>query len=560
MQSIIRTGVAAGLLGLCALSGAQTTQDLLNDAQTTGDVLVNGMGYAAQRYSPLTQINKTNVKRLVPVWNTSLASNTGEQAQPVIHDGVMYVTTFNATFAIDALSGRVLWRSALDLDPGLARVICCGQVNRGAALYEGKVFRGTPDAFMQALDAKTGKELWRTKLLDWEDGYSITGSPIVANGVLITGMAGGEYGVRGFIAGFDPATGKELWRHHTVPGENEPGSDSWPSNDMAKRGGGTTWGPGSYDPKLDLVYWGTGNAGPWDSRGRKGDNKNTASVIAVRPKTGELVWAFQFTPNDAFDFDSISQMVLADIKVNGQTRPVLMHADKNGFMYVLDRSNGKYIAGNKFVKVTWADGLDPNGRPILSAATKRFMENNDKIETWPSNSGGVNWHPMAYSPRTGLLYANTLEFGMEIVGKGPVEYKSRGQLYMGVSIKKLYPEDGNRGYLKAIDPLTGNIKWQVPAQIPHWAGTLVTASDIVFTGDMLGAFKAFDANTGKVLWSFQTGSGIVSQPITWEHKGRQYVTVLSGIGGVYAQNSGDERLRNVPTGGSAWTFALFDNK
>jgi alcohol dehydrogenase (cytochrome c) len=453
-----------------------------------------------------------------------------------------------------------LWRNNLDLDPGLARVICCGQVNRGAAIYEGKMFRGTPDAFVQALDAKTGKELWKTKLLDWQDGYSITGSPIVANGVLITGMAGGEYGVRGFIAGFDPQTGKELWRRHTIPGANEPGSESWPAGDMASRGGGSTWGPGSYDVKLDLVYWGTGNAGPWDARGRQGDNKHTASVIAVRPKTGEMVWAFQFTPRDPFDFDSISQMVLADIKVNGENREVLMHADKNGFMYVLDRANGKFIAGNKFVKVTWATGLDAEGRPILSDTTKRLIENNEEIDTWPSNSGGVNWHPMSFSPRTGLLYATTLEFGMKIKGTGPVEYKSRGQRYTGVSVKKLYPEDGNRGYLKAIDPLTGKAKWQYPSQIPHWAGTMVTASDLVFTGDMLGSFMAFDANNGNKLWSFQTGSGIVSQPITWEHKGRQYVTVLSGIGGVYAQNSGDERLSKVAGGGSVWTFALFDQK
>jgi alcohol dehydrogenase (cytochrome c) len=547
-------------MALSSIASAQSIQDLVNDAKTGNDVLINGMGYNAQRYSQLTQINKRNVKRLVPVWNTSLASNLGEQAQPVIYNGIMYVTNFSSTFAIDALTGRILWRNNLDLDPGLARVICCGQVNRGAAIYDGKVFRGTPDAFVQALDAKTGKELWKTKLLDWQDGYSITGSPIVANGVLITGMAGGEYGVRGFIAGFDPQTGKELWRRHTIPGANEPGSESWPAGDMASRGGGSTWGPGSYDVKLDLVYWGTGNAGPWDARGRQGDNKHTASVIAVRPKTGEMAWAFQFTPRDPFDFDSISQMVLADIKVNGENREVLMHADKNGFMYVLDRANGKFIAGNKFVKVTWATGLDAEGRPILSDTTKRLIENNEEIDTWPSNSGGVNWHPMSFSPRTGLLYATTLEFGMKIKGTGPVEYKSRGQRYTGVSVKKLYPEDGNRGYLKAIDPLTGKAKWQYPSQIPHWAGTMVTASDLVFTGDMLGSFMAFNANNGNKLWSFQTGSGIVSQPITWEHKGRQYVTVLSGIGGVYAQNSGDERLSKVAGGGSVWTFALFDQK
>ena len=240
---------------------AQTSEDILK-AQVKGEsVLSNGMGYYAQRYSTLKQINTKNAKHLVPVWNTSMASNLGEEAQPLVFNGVMYVTNFNSTLAINALTGRILWKHNLELDAGVPRVICCGQVNRGPALYEGKVFRGTPDAHMLALDAVTGKELWRTKLMDWQDGYSVTGAPIVANGVLITGMAGGEYGTRGFLAGFEPNTGKEIWRHYNVPAPGEPGSETWPG-DTADRGGATTWVAGSYDPDLDLIYWGTGNAGP----------------------------------------------------------------------------------------------------------------------------------------------------------------------------------------------------------------------------------------------------------------------------------------------------------
>ena len=534
---------------------AQTSEDILKAHVKGESVLSNGMGYYAQRYSALKQINTKNAKHLVPVWNTSMASNLGEEAQPLVFNGVMYVTNFNSTLAINALTGRILWKHNLELDAGVPRVICCGQVNRGPALYEGKVFRGTPDAHMLALDAVTGKELWRTKLMDWQDGYSVTGAPIVANGVLITGMAGGEYGTRGFLAGFDPNTGKEIWRHYNVPAPGEPGSETWPG-DTADRGGATTWVAGSYDPDLDLIYWGTGNAGPWNASMRKGDNKNASSVIAVNPKTGKLAWAFQFTPGDPFDFDSVSQMVLADIKVKGEMRKVLMHADKNGFLYVIDRTNGQIIAGNKYVKVTWASGLDAKGRPMWSDTTTKLVETGQEVESWPANTGGMNWYPMTFSPKTGMLYANTLEGGMLIKHTGPVEYKSRGQRYIGVAIKKLWPEDGNRGWLRAMDPLTAKVKWQYPAQIPHWAGLTVTSTDVLFTGDMLGEFMAFDAVNGKKLWSFQTGSGITSQPITWSHQGRQYVTVVSGIGGVYAQNAGDERLSKVNPGGSVWTFAL----
>lgn len=533
---------------------AQTAQDLLKDHQTPGDVLINGMGYNAQRYSPLAKINRGSVKRLVPVWNTSLANMLGEEEQPLVYDGALYVTNHRSTYAINAQTGRVLWKDDLEYDAELPRVFCCGQVNRGPALYEGRLFRGTPDAHIQALDAKTGKELWKTMVMDWRDGYSMTGAPLVANGVLVSGVAGGEYGVRGFLLGLDPETGKELWRRYTIPGPGEPGNETWP-DDSWQRGGATTWVAGSYDPALDLVYWGTGNAGPWNAGVRKGDNKHASSVIAVRPKTGEIVWTYQFTPSDPFDFDSVSQMILADIKVSGALRKVLMHADKNGFLYVMDRTNGKLIAGNPYVKVTWAQGLDANGRPILSASTRKLVDTGEEVETWPSITGGKNWNPMSFNPKTGFLYANTIDGGM-LIRHTPVEYKSRGQRYIGVAIKRVWPEDGNRGALRALDPLTGKTKWEVPYPVPSYSGTLTTAGDLVFSGDMFGAFSAYDATNGTKLWSFQTGSGIVGQPITWEHAGVQYVTVVSGIGGVYAQNSGDERLRTVPAGGSVWTFAL----
>jgi len=554
MRSSSSLCILIAAAGLAAAVQAQTAGELTDAARHPSTVLINGFAYDAARFSGMTQIDRDNVKRLVPVWSTSLDNNLGEESQPLFYDGVLYVTNHRATYAISARSGRVLWKDVLDYDPELPRVICCGQVNRGAALYEGKLFRGTLDAHVQALDAKTGKELWKTRLIDWRDGYSITGAPMVAAGVLISGMAGGEYGTRGFLVGLDPSTGKELWRTYTVPGPGEDTKASWPE-DQWKRGGGSTWGGGAYDPALDLVYWGTGNAGPWNAGVRKGDNKNAASTIAIRPKTGEMVWAYQNTPGDPFDFDSISQPVLGELKVDGKPRQVLMHADKNGFFYVLDRQTGKPLAANPYVKVTWATGLDASWRPVWSEATRRLVETGEEVETWPSISGGKNWNPMSFSPLTGLVYANTLNGGM-MIKHTPVEYKTRGQRYLGVAIKRLWED--NRGALRAIDPLTGKARWQVPYAIPSFAGTMSTASNLVFTGDMLGEFSAYDAENGRKLWSFQTGSGIIGQPITWEAGGVQYVSVTSGIGGVYALNSGDERLRLVPAGGSLWTFALHE--
>jgi alcohol dehydrogenase (cytochrome c) len=549
-----RAFLAALIFLAPASAWAQSAQELLNDHQTPGDVLVNGMGYSAQRYSPLGKIDTGNVQRLVPVWNVSLANMLGEESQPLVWDGMVYVTNHRSTYAVNAATGRVAWKNDLEYDPELPRVVCCGQVNRGPALYEGRLFRGTLDAQLQALDAKTGKELWKTKLMEWQDGYSATGAPLVAAGVLISGIAGGEYGTRGFLAGFDPATGKELWRRHTIPGPGEPGNETWPG-DSWQRGGATTWVGGEYDAELDLVYWGTGNAGPWNAGVRKGDNKHASSVLAIRPKTGEIVWSYQFTPGDPFDFDSVSQMVLADIDVRGERRKVIMHADKNGFLYTLDRASGRLLAANAFVKVTWAEGIDANGRPVLSAATKKLIETGQEIETWPALTGGKNWNPMSFNPKTGLLYANTSDGGM-LTRHVPVEYKSRGQRYTGVVNKRVWPEDGHRGALRALDPLTGKTKWEVPYPVPSFSGTMTTAGGLVFSGDMFGAFSAYDAASGKRLWSFQTGSGIVGQPITWEANGVQYVAITSGIGGVYAQNAGDERLRTVPAGGSLWAFAL----
>ena len=551
--------------GLCLLLSAtvsaQTMDDLRNDGKNTDNVLTFGMGYHQQRYSTLNQITKRNVRRLVPMWNLSVNNDFGEQGQPFIYDGVMYVTNVKRTMAIDIATGRQLWQSVSEWDPATARVICCGLSTRGVAVYNGKVFVGTIDAHLKALDAKTGKPIWRVKMAEWKEGYSITSAPTVANGVLMQGIAGGEFGIRGFVDGYDPDTGKRLYRRHTTPDPGEKGSETWPAGDAYLKGGASTWMTGSYDPELDLVYWGTGNGGPWDPNARSpGDNLWMGAVIAMRPKTGEIVWHYQWTPSEPFDYDGINENVLADIRIEGQMRKVLMHADRNGFLYVLDRTNGKLIAANAFVRQNWAERVDlTTGRPVFSDVSKRLRAG-EKVELWPRTTGGKNWPPMAFNPRTGLLYFTRLEESMMIqYNPKLLDYKP-GQRYTGAETGRVpLPPGTPFGYYNAMDPMTGKPKWQVPlhdADIGMWAGTLSTAGGLLFTGKQTGEFIAMDEDNGKVLWKFQTGSAVNAPPITYTHKGVQYVSVMSGIAG---GTSVRLRAENIQRGGSVWTFAIMQD-
>jgi alcohol dehydrogenase (cytochrome c) len=549
--------VALGASG--ALS--QSADELKNDHLTPADVLVYGMGYSGQRYSPLTLINNDNVSKLVPAWALSLSDNHGGESFPVVKDGVIYVTTHGATIAVDALTGRQIWRVNHEYPPETLRVVCCGVVNRGAAIYNGKIIRALLDNHIVALDAKTGKEVWKVKSPEptsVENGYAMTGAPLIANGVAIVGVAGAEFSHRGFLEGYDPETGNHLWRLYTVPAKGEPGSETW-AGDTNLTGGGSSWVTGSYDPELDLVYWGTGNPAPWNPRTRKGDNLFTNSIFAVRPKTGERVWYFQTTPGDPFDYDGVHTPMNATINVDGQQRKVVIQANRGGFLYVLDAKNGELLASNAFGKVNWADGIDlKTGRPKHTQVYFDALEGKN-VTVWPSVTGVTNWQHMSFSPRTGLLYINTAHVGMTYEAPAPQPMAPGRPSGPGTVKRTVVVDDPNiRGYLKAVDPITGKSKWEVPYRSPNFSSTLVTASDLVFTGVMTGEFQALDANTGKILWSFQTPSGIVGQPVTWERGGKQYVTVMSGIGGVYALRSGDPNLVNVPTGVTLWTFALFD--
>ena len=529
----------------------QTIQELVNDGKNTENVLTQSMGYDRKSYSPLKQINKSNVKKLVPLWSTSVMNDQGELAQPTIYNGVMYVVNGKWTFAIDVETGRQIWRTPTEIESGITRAA----FNRGAAtIFNGKVFRVTIDNHLLALDMKTGKELWNQKFADSKQGYYATGGPIVANGVVISGVAGGESTTRGFLDGWDPDTGKKLWRRYTIPAPGEPGSETWPKGtDAWSQGGGPTWRSGSYDSELDLVYWGTGNAEPYDPRPREGlDSLFTNSVLAIRPKTGEVACYFQYTPNDVYDVDATDENVLADIRIGGQLRKVMIQANKNGFMYVLDRTNCKLIAAHPYVKVNWATHIDlTTGRPVLTDLSKRFAAG-EEVEIWPSR--GTNAVPIAFNPNTGLIYASSWDVA-RIQKLAPPKPTVIGGTTTGVDAK--LPEMKATdvfGHFLAINPITGEKKWEIPlTELPSSSGMLATAGGLIFTGKLTGEFIALDEDTGKTLWQFKTGSSVNSTAITYTHKGKQYVTVASGLGGILATRYAAGK---VPSGGSVWTFAL----
>ena len=552
-----RIALAAGL-AIFASHGAsaQSADQLVKGATDTANVLNYGMGYNLQRFSPLTQINKDNAKNLVPVWNYSFADDRSEESQPLVYQGVLYVTTHNATMAVDAKTGKQIWKSKIDYPAETPRVVCCGIINRGAALFDGKVFRTTLDANVIALDAKTGKELWRQKAADIKEGYSMTVAPLVADGVVITGISGAEFGTRGFIDGWDPATGKHLWRTHTVPTPDEPGGDTW-KGDTWKLGGGSTWITGSYDPEQNTVFWGVGNPGPFNAAVRPGDNLYTCSVLALDPKTGKMKWHFQFSPNNPFDYDAVAEMVLADMNVEGKPTKVLMNANRNGFFYVLDRSNGKLLAANPYVKVNWASSIDlKTGKPVETDVTRDAREGK-KVTVYPSILGGKNWQPMSFNPQTGLVYIPTNNVCMDW-SVSDVNYK-RGVFYLGAEFPTKAGPGGFLGELVAWDPIANKKVWSIKEDLPFNGGTLTTGGNLVFSGNLHGDFRAIDAKNGKVLWSKNLGSGIGAGPVTYSVDGKQYVAIVVGRTAALPAFLGDigkQMVAAAPEGGSLFVFAL----
>jgi alcohol dehydrogenase (cytochrome c) len=527
---------------------AQTWQEIV-EPKNPDNVLSHSMGLDRKSYSPLKLINKSNIKRLVPVWSTSLMNDRGELSAPAVYNGVIYAINGQWTFALDVETGKQLWRTKVESEvdrPG---------ITRGAPLlYNGRLFRVQIDNHLVALDMKTGKEVWKQQFAEAKEGYYATGAPIIANGVLISGMSGGESTTRGFLDGWDPDTGKKLWRRYTIPAPGEPGSETWPANsDAWTRGGGPTWRSGTYDPQLDLVYWGTGNAEPYDPRPRGAlDSLYTSSVLALKPKTGEIVCHYQYTPNDVYDVDATDEQVLADLVIDGQTRKVMIQANKNGFMYVLDRTNCKPIAANAYTKVNWASGIDKEtSRPVLTDVYKKFMAG-EEVQVLPSR--GTNAVPIAFNPNTGLVYANTWDVPriQKLAASNP---QALGSVSTGVTARNPPVVQGAVvGAFIAINPVTGERKWEAPLTTePSAAGMLATDGGLIFTGKLTGEVLALDSDTGKTLWQFKTGSSVNATAITYTHNGKQYVSIASGQGGAVAPRFVQA---TVPTGGSLWTFAL----
>ena len=579
MGSLLASLLASGGVGMAwAAGGAAVTTGMLEGAsKNTAAVLSFGMGSEGQRYSPLAQINTANVGRLTPAWSFSFGGEKqrGQESQPLIHNGKMFVTaSYSRIFAVDLKNGAKLWKYEHRLPDGI--MPCCDVVNRGAALFVNLVIFGTLDAQLVALDQDTGKIVWKEKVDDYAAGYSMTAAPLIAKGLLLTGVSGGEFGIVGRVEARNPRTGELVWSRPMVEGHMGHKYDkdgnaidngitgtpnkTWPG-DLWKTGGASTWMGGTYDPVTGLAYFGTGNPAPWNSHLRPGDNLYSSSTVALDVTTGQIKWSYQNTPNDAWDFDGANEFVTFDMdgkRYGGK-------ADRNGFFYVNDAATGKLQNAFPYVKkITWATGIDlQTGRPKFTAdgrpgdPTKGEEGKKGKtVFAAPAFLGAKNQMPMAYSPQTKLFYVPANEWGMDIWNE-PISYKKGGAyLGAGFTIKPLF--DDYIGALRAVDPKTGKIAWEVKNNAPLWGGVMTTAGGLVFYGTPEGYLKALDAKSGKELWKFQTGSGVVAPPVTWQDGGVQYVAVVSGWGGAVPLWGGEvaKKVNFLEQGGSVWVFKL----
>ena len=540
------------ILGAAAAGGLSAQvpfERLRNTAGEARNWLTYSGTYFSQRYSQLDQITADNVGDLELQWLYQTPVPGPWQATPIVVDGVMYVSQRpNDIVALDARTGRVYWTYSYPT-PSDHRA-CCGANNRGVAVLGDRVFMGTLDAHVVAIDASSGAELWDVEVADKRLSYAYTLAPLAVKDKVIVGTTGGDRGIRGFISAFDAATGEEAWRFYTIPGPGEPGHETWEpcppdpetycDPEAWKHGGAAAWLTGSYDPELNLLFWGIGNPGPdFFREQRPGDNLYSNSVVALDPDTGELRWHFQFTPADPYDFDAVQIPVLADIERGGTLFKVVLWANRNGFYYVLDRATGRFLTGEPFVRVNWAEGLDDSGRPVETPQPPGSP-------TYPGVQGGTNWYSPAYSPRTELFYIPAWEDYASIFGGEPQEYEP-GQLFLGGRPGAYEPvpdaptgagltrgpinswtNEVGHGAVLAIDALTGEQKWKFEMTDVISSGILTTASDLLFTGARSGYFQALDARTGDLLWKASLGSQIVNGPMTYEVEGRQYVAVIAG--------------------------------
>jgi alcohol dehydrogenase (cytochrome c) len=588
------TSIASALAGAFLMATAltpvraadMTTERELNPQREPQNWILHHGNYQGHRFSSLKEINAENVKNLKPAFTVALSgfqsggryAHGNLEATPLVEDGIMYVPDgWGSVYAIDLSSGKkgtIKWK----MDPGTDRawagdVACCGVNNRGVALWKDKVISIALDGRMFAINKATGEVVWERKIADPANAEVLTIAPLVIRDMAIVGTAGGEFGIRGFIEATDLNTGKPLWRTYTIPGTGEPGNETWKDGkDRWKHGGGSIWETATYDPESDTFYQGVGNAGPdWDAEYRPGDNKWAASVLAISPNDGKIKWGFQYTPNDPYDFDEISEHPIINAKVNGEERKLIVHAARNGFFYALDRANGSFVAGKQYVdELNWTPGLDPKtGKPLNYDPNKDFQVYNvgshgtraqpKGNKLCPSHFGGKNWEPTAYNPELGLLYIPSIE-GCNYIET--VEQKDMQDQGGAVKVRERFTGGGPKtpdrlyGSLKAVDPATGEIKASLKLDYPDVGGALATGGNLVFTGLPDGTFSAHDAKTLKELWSFNVGTGINAPPITYSVNGKQYIAVL--VGSRQAPNIVplSPELKNTSTASMLFVFSL----
>ncbi len=589
--SFLRTGLCAVIVACFGCGTQHNSQTSETSPQATGkstevdsariihadaepgNWMTYGRTYNEQRFSPLEQITDGNVNRLSLAWYYDLNTRRGQEATPLVLDGVMYFTTaWSKVISLDAASGARRWEYDPKVPPEWAVNACCDVVNRGVAAWKGKVFVGTLDGRLIALDAAAGKPVWETMTIDPKVRYTITGAPRVVKGKVIIGNGGAEMGVRGYVSAYDAETGRLVWRFYTAPGDPskpfespvlEKAAKTWSGQWWKNGGGGTVWDAMAYDPELDLLYIGTGNADPWARKIRNphaGDNLLASSIVALRPDTGEYVWHYQESPSDEWDFDSAEQIILADLRIDGQLRQVLLHAPKNGFFYVLDRATGKLLSAKPFVPVTWATGIDlQTGRPVESPGAQYEASSKTSVVS-PGPGGAHTWQPASYSPDTGLVYFPVLESGFAYKS---AEHFSHNTLAWNFGIDPVaagMPQEPNikkailgsiKGHLTAWDPVKQKEVWRAERPGPWNGGALSTAGNLVFEGTGYGQFEAFRANTGEKIWSASAQSGITAGPISYTVNGEQYIAILAGWGGSLPLAAGEvglqsPRLNNVP--------------
>ncbi|HET9947825.1 MAG TPA: PQQ-dependent dehydrogenase, methanol/ethanol family [Longimicrobiales bacterium] len=547
-----------------SLDAAAVTDEVLEGAAGyTGQWLTHGGTYAEQRFSPLAQIDTDNVGQLGLAWSFDTGLERGHEATPLVVGRTLYTTgSWSVVFALDAASGELLWRWDPEVDRAWAPRACCDVVNRGVAVYEGKVFVGVLDGRLAALNAATGELLWETVTVDQSLPYTITGAPRVVAGRVIIGNGGAEYGVRGYVSAYDPDTGELLWRTYTVPGNPADGFESgaleraaetWSGEWWRYGAGGTVWDGMAYDPELDLLYVGTGNGTPWNQQIRSpdgGDNLYLSSILAVRPATGEIVWHYQTTPGETWDYTATQPIVLADLEIDGRVRRVLMQAPKNGFFYVLDRTNGELISAEPYVPMNWATRVDlESGRPV-EIPEARFREGPWMVT--PGPLGGHNWHPMSFNPITGLVYVPA-QVNSYAYGHARAFQYREGVWNTGIGDTEGAGGEAlpTSGYLLAWDPVAGEERWRVEYPDMWNGGTLTTAGNLVFQGTSDWRFVAYAADTGERLWETEVPAGVIAGPITYEVEGTQYVAVMAGWGGAYGL-----RVPGPASTGELLVFAL----